>query len=58
MTAVMKLTLTTEEEDVFELEMNGELEVETLEALCEIETGNDGNQSGKFSEKLKEKITL
>ena len=35
----MKLIITTENEDVFELEVHGELEVETLEALCEIETG-------------------
>ena len=39
MASTMKLMITTETEDVFELEVHGELEVETLEALCEIETG-------------------
>ena len=39
MAGVIKLLITTEAEDVFEVEVNGDLDVETLEALCEIETG-------------------
>lgn len=35
----MKLIITTEAEEVFELEVHEELDVETLQALCEIETG-------------------
>jgi len=42
----MKLMITTETEEVFELEVHEELEVETLEALCEIETGTP---SGSFN---------
>lgn len=36
---VLKLLVTTESDDAFEIQVSGELDVETLEALCEIETG-------------------
>ena len=38
---VLKLLVTTESDDAFEIQVSGELDVETLEALCEIETGKN-----------------
>ena len=39
MAEIIRLLVTTEAEDVFEILVSGDLDVETLEALCEIETG-------------------